>query len=156
MVCCSLFIFALAWASVIPAIGVALLFIIFPISFPMLLAIVTPLTFDHLPLVPLPLYSLVMFPFSHFADISLFVLDVVWSQAFFSFKGVSPLVSPLFLFVSRTLNTKPYEHMWVKCMFWTPDTNHAPTYFAELYHTLLNYTTLFWTHNYIIWYCQCS
>ena len=62
-----------AWASVISAIRVALLFTILSKSFPMLLANVMPLSFEHFPLVPLPLYSRVMFPFSHWGGISLFL-----------------------------------------------------------------------------------
>ena len=62
-----------AWASVISAIRVALLFTILSNNFPMLLANVMPLSFEHFPLVPLPLYSRVMFPFSHWGGISLFL-----------------------------------------------------------------------------------
>ena len=54
-----------ACASVICSFVVALLFTIRSNSLPTLLASVIPLSFEHFPLVPLPLYSLVMFPFSH-------------------------------------------------------------------------------------------
>ena len=87
------------------------LFIILLNNFPMFLPSVMPLLFKHFPLVPLPLYSLVIFPFSHWGGISLFlsillnmfkqvyrscgfsglcedfVWDVVWSRAFPYFKG---------------------------------------------------------------------
>ena len=56
-----------AWASVTSTIGVALLFTILSNSFPTLLASVIPLSLEHLPLVPFPLYKLVMFPLSHWS-----------------------------------------------------------------------------------------
>ena len=54
-----------ACASVIWAFVVALLLTICSNSLSTLLASVIPLSFEHFPLVPLPLYSLVMFPLSH-------------------------------------------------------------------------------------------
>ena len=54
-----------ACASVIWAFVVALLLTIRSNSLPTLLDSVVPLSFEHFPLVPLPLYSLVMFAFSH-------------------------------------------------------------------------------------------
>ena len=53
-----------ACASVIFVTFFTLSFIILSYSFPALLARVMPLSFEHLPLVPLPLYSLVMLPCS--------------------------------------------------------------------------------------------
>ena len=50
-----------AWASVIFTIGLALLFTILSNSFPTLLASVIPLSLEHLPLVPFPLYNQVCF-----------------------------------------------------------------------------------------------
>ena len=73
-----------AGAWVISAIKVALLFTILSNNFPMLLASVMPLSFEHFPWVPLPLFSRVMFPFSQWGGISLFlsillyIIQILW------------------------------------------------------------------------------
>ena len=58
-----------ACASVISVTFFTLSFIILSYSFPALLARVMPLSFEHLPLVPLPLYGLIMLPCSQLLGI---------------------------------------------------------------------------------------
>ena len=60
---------ACASVIVILIFGVILLLIIRSNSFPKLLARVIPLSFEHLPLTPFPLYSLVISPICHWSGI---------------------------------------------------------------------------------------
>ena len=69
-----------ACASVIWAFVVALLLTIRSHNLPTLLASVIPLSFEHFHLVPLPLYSLVMFPFSHCSG--MFPFSRMWLNIF--------------------------------------------------------------------------
>ena len=58
-----------AWASVILMVFDILLLIILSNIFPKLLAKVIPLSFEHFPFVPLPLYSRIISPVCHWVDI---------------------------------------------------------------------------------------
>ena len=71
-----------AWASVICTTFFTLSLMILSYTLPMLLAGVIPLSFEHLPLVPLPLYSLIMW---------------AWSQL----DGICPFWCILFIVVRR-------------------------------------------------------
>ena len=79
-----------AWLSVMLILFLALLFNILSNSFPKLLARVMPLSFEHMPLFPFPLYSLIIWPFCHCSGISLLLamvcsislyISTVWGSA---------------------------------------------------------------------------
>ena len=84
-----------AWASVICTTFFTLSLMILSYTLPMLLARVISLSFEHLPLVPLPLYSLIMWPWSQLAGIcsSWCILFIVVRRAFFVFSSASMKIS---------------------------------------------------------------
>ena len=69
-----------AWFSVMFIFSLALLLSILSNSLPKLLARVIPLSFEHLPLLPLPLYSRIICPFCHCSGMSL--LSAIVCSAF--------------------------------------------------------------------------
>ena len=76
-----------AWASVILMVFDILLLIILSNIFPKLLARVIPLSFEHFPFVPLPLYSLIISPVCHWVGILCvcIILLIVWRYMSFTF-----------------------------------------------------------------------
>ena len=97
-----------AWFSVMFILFLALLFNILSNSFPKLLAMVMPLSFEHIPLFPFPLYSLIIWSFWHCSGISLLLamvcsislyISTVWDSAFVNVSfGISsgPVALPFF------------------------------------------------------------
>ena len=75
-----------ACTSVILIFGVIILLLILSNRFPKLLVRVIPLSFEHLPLTPFALYSLVISPIYHWSGI----LNV-WINLLISFRYISPV-----------------------------------------------------------------
>ena len=71
-----------AWAFVMLTCFFTLSFIILSYTFPILLARVIPLSFEHFPFIPFPLYNLIISPSSQLFGIS----SVLWIVSIISFR----------------------------------------------------------------------